>query len=250
MALSMARVYPCAYMVPVFGFTLIRGFPRHALVLSLAIIPAGALHGQLDLTSLGLVSWATLIFKEVVLGVLLGLVLGLPFWLFESVGALLDNQRGALTGGQLNPALGADATPIGHMLKEMTIVVLMTTLGFEVLLQVLWSSYTAWPALTLMPLPADGYSGLLKLLDGTFNYLVLYSAPFVALLLLVELALALLSLYSPQLQVFVIAMPAKCLIGIAFFALYLPYLVEHMTNRLHSFSDLIPSVRALLDQPG
>jgi type III secretion protein T len=247
----MARLYPCAYLVPAFGFTLIRGLARHAIVVALAVLPAVSLQGQLAFAFAEPgYYWIALLLKEVALGLLIGVILSLPFWLFESVGALLDNQRGALTGGQLNPALGADATPLGHLFKEMTVVVMMTLLGFDVLLQVLWSSYEVWPAMAWMPLPAGGFAGLMALINGTFTYLILYSAPFVAVLLIADFSMAMLSVYSPQLQVFVLAIPAKCLIGLAFLVIYLPTLWEHMSLRLQMFTDLIPSIKVLLGTVG
>lgn len=72
----------------------------------------------------------------------------------------------------------------------------------------------------------------LSLLGDTFTHLVLYAAPFIALLLLIEFAVALLSLYSPQLQVFVLSMPAKSLAGLGFLLLYLPQLEELIVGRM------------------
>lgn len=249
-ALGMARIYPVAYLVPVFCFQHVRGLPRHAMVFALGMLPAPGIRQALVDAKVNWLTLGGLMFKEVVLGFLLGVLLAMPFWLYESVGALLDNQRGALIGGQLNPALGTDTTPLGHMFKEMTILLLVVTLGISTLIQVIWDSYLVWSPTAWFPLPtADGFGVFLGLLAEMFMHMMLYAAPFIGLLLLVEFSLALLSLYSPQLQVFILAMPAKSLIGLAFLLFYLPTLWDAITGRLGRYADIRHLLQLLLQAP-
>ena len=236
---GMARIYPCAFLVPAFCFQHIRGMPRHVIVMVMALIPAPGIHAVLQGQGYSALMISGLVLKEAALGALLGVLLAMPFWLFESVGALLDNQRGALTGGQINPSLGPDATPIGHMFKQLAIFLLMVTLGLGALTQVIWDSYLIWPPTAWLPLPAvNGLGVFLEVLSDTFMHMMLYAAPFIAVLLLLEFGVALLSLYSPQLQVSSLAMPVKCLAGLAFLLLYLPLLQDLIVGRMGLLGDL------------
>ena len=249
--IAMARIYPCAFLVPAFCFQHVRGMPRHAIVMVMALIPAPGIHGALQGKEYSALMLSGLALKEAALGVLLGVLLSMPFWLFESVGALLDNQRGALTGGQLNPSLGPDATPIGHMFKQLAIFLLMVTLGLGVLTQVIWDSYLIWPPTAWLPFPAvNGFSVFIELLGDTFTHMMLYAAPFIAVLLLLEFGVALLSLYSPQLQVSSLAVPVKCLAGLAFLLLYLPLLQDLIVGRMSLLGDLKHSLGLLLQVSG
>ena len=250
LAIAMARLYPCFYLVPAFCFQHVRGMPRHAIVFALALMPTPGIHHALSGMDYTLLALSGLMLKEAVLGFLLGMLLSMPFWLFESVGALLDNQRGALIGGQLNPSRGPDATPIGHMFKQLSIFLLIVTLGLGSLTQVIWDSYLIWPAALWFPAPAaDGFTVFLTLLGDTFTHMVLYAAPFIALLLIVEFAVALLSLYSPQLQVFVLSMPAKSLAGLCFLLLYLAQLQDLIVGRMGLLGDLKHSLGLLFRVP-
>ncbi|QUX90799.1 EscT/YscT/HrcT family type III secretion system export apparatus protein [Marinomonas sp. A3A] len=223
-ALAMARLYPCLLLVPIFSFHELKGMLRYAIVVIMALMVSPGIHEALPSDH----SWLTLFllyFKEAVLGMLLGTLLAIPFWLFESIGALFDNQRGALMGGQLNPSLGADFTPLGFLFKQTLIVLIVTTGMFPFLLQIIWDSYVIWPPTDWFPSPSpDGMEVYLSLLKQAFVDLVLYALPLVALLLFIEFGMALLSLYSPQLQVFVLSMPLKCLVGLGFLILYIPTL--------------------------
>ena len=246
LAIAMARLYPCFYLIPAFCFQHVRGMPRHAIVFALALMPTPGIYQALSGLDYSLLALSGLMLKEAVLGFLLGMLLSMPFWLFESVGALLDNQRGALIGGQLNPSLGPDTTPIGHMFKQLSIYLLMVTLGLGSLTQVIWDSYLIWPAALWFPAPAaDGFAVFLTLLGDTFTHMVLYAAPFIALLLIVEFTVALLSLYSPQLQVFVLSMPAKSLAGLFFLLLYLPQLQDLIVGRMSMLGDFRHSLSLL-----
>jgi type III secretion protein T len=91
--LGMARIYPCAMLVAAFCFQHIRGMPRHTIVMVMALLPAPGIHAALAGHDYSALMLGALALKELALGLLLGVLLSMPFWMFESVGALLDNQR-------------------------------------------------------------------------------------------------------------------------------------------------------------
>lgn len=225
LTIGMARLYPCLFLIPAFSFREIKGTLRYAIALALALLPMPGIRASIVGQDLGWLDLSGLILKESLIGLLLGLLLAMPFWMFESVGCLFDNQRGALIGGQINPALGDNTSELGHMFKQIITLLLIISGGYASLTQVIWDSYAIWPASDWLPMPAtDGWDQYRTLLASTFRYMVLYAAPLVGLLLLIEFAMATLSLYSPQLQVFTLSMPAKSLVGLGFLVVYLPML--------------------------
>lgn len=247
LVIGMARIYPCGILVAAFCFQHIRGMPRHTIVMVLALLPAPGIHAALVGQDYSAMLLGVLVLKEVGLGILLGVLLSMPFWMFESVGALLDNQRGALAGGQLNPSLGPDATPIGHLFKQLAIFLLMVSLGLGTLTQVIWDSYLIWPPTVWFPVPAiNGMSVFIDLLGETFTHMMLYAAPFIAVLLLLEFGIALLGVYSQQLQVSTLAPPVKSLAGIGILLLYFTLLQDLIVGRMGLLGDLKQSLRLLI----
>jgi len=236
---GMARIYPCAILVPAFLFQHIRGMLRHVVVMVMALMPAPGIHAVLAAEEYSALMISGLVFKEAALGIFLGVLLAMPFWMFESVGALLDNQRGALAGGQLNPSLGPDATPVGHLFKQLVIYLLIAVLGLSVLTQVIWDSYLIWPATAWVPMPAaNGFGIFLGILGDTFTHMMLYVAPFIAVLLFLEFGIALLGVYSQQLQVSSLAPPVKSLAGIGILLLYFALFQDLIVGRLSLLDDL------------
>lgn len=239
LSLCMARIFPCLLLTPVFCFNAIKGALRSPIALALALFPAPAIEQQLAAQQPALYMLAAMGIKEALVGMALGLLMALPFWLFESVGALFDNQRGALMGGQLNPQLGPDATPLGILMQQTLILVLTIGLGLSTIVQVIWDSYQLWPATAWLPFPGEqGFKVWLGILGALFTHMVLYAGPLVGLLLLVDFSVGILSLYSPQMQATVLAMPLKCLLGMLFFVLYLPILAHLGGERLYDLAGL------------
>ncbi|AZC84010.1 type III secretion system export apparatus subunit SctT [Pseudomonas chlororaphis] len=250
LTIGMARLYPCLFLVPAFAFREIKGMLRHSIILALALVPMPGIRLSIAGNDLSWLDLGGLVLKESLIGLLLGLLLAMPFWMFESVGCLFDNQRGALIGGQINPALGDNTSELGHMFKQILILLLILGGGYASLTQVVWDSYAIWPANQWLPMPtADGLELYLTLLASTFRFMVLYAAPLVGLLLLIEFGMAILSLYSPQLQVSTLAMPAKSLVGLGFLVLYLPMLCWLGNGQLAQLTDL-KHLLPLLLQPG
>lgn len=250
LALGMARLLPCLFMLPLFSFHELRGMPRYAITLALALMVTPGVQpmfigeaGQ-SLPLIGLFA------KEVLLGLMLGIILYTPFWLMESMGGLFDNQRGALIGGQLNPAMGADFTPLGDLMKKLLVLVLFMNYGIQAMTDLIWHSYRLWPPSAWLPqFTLEGWDSYLALLTRTFQYMALYAAPMVIILLFVEFAMALIGLYAPQLQVFILAMPMKALIGLFFLIVYLPTLLHLMNDELARLPDVPILLDQLVEQP-
>jgi type III secretion protein T len=227
MGLAAARILPCMILVPAFCFKYLKGPLRYAVVLVVSMIPAPS------------ISRALSSMHDDWFSTLLGLLLYAPFWMFASVGALLDSQRGALSGGQLNPALGPDATPLGELFQETLIMLVILSGGLSLITQVIWDSYQVWPPTAWLPgMTVDGLDLFLEQLNQTLQHMMLYAAPFIGLLLLIEAALAIIGLYAQQLNVSILAMPAKSMAGIAFLLIYLPTLLELGNGQIMHLADL------------
>lgn len=251
LALAMARILPCMLLTPVFSFNIIKGGIRSGIVIALSLFMAPVIKPQLDLLQPDMMVLAGLLIKELIIGVLIGVLMAMPFWMYESVGGLFDNQRGALMGGQINPQLGPDVTPLGTLMQQSIILLLMVGLGVSTITQILWDSYGLWSATEWMPLPSEaGYQVYLTLLGNTFTDMVLYAGPLVAIMMMMDFAVGIMSIYSPQLQATTLAVPMKCLLGMLFFVIYMPLLNHLADQRLYDLRDLIHHLLNLTEPKG
>jgi len=126
-------------------------------------------------------------------------------------------------------------------------VFLVMMFGLSLVTQVIWDSYRLWPVNHLLPgLTEVGFKQLLVQVSDLFTDMVRYAGPLVLLLLLIEFAVGVISIYSPQLQANVLTIPLKCLVGVGFFILYLPVLEHLASQRFVSLHDLIPHLSDVL----
>ena len=121
MFVSMARVLAAFLLVPLFSLKLVKGLPRYAVVIAIALPISVTLVEPLEQRNFGLILLGFILLKETVLGFILGFLLALPFALFQSIGVMIDNQRGALSGGYFSAGAGPDSS----MLAEVMIKVLV-----------------------------------------------------------------------------------------------------------------------------
>jgi type III secretion protein T len=191
---------------------------------------------------------ALLLVKEAALGLFLGIVLALPVWMAEMVGAMFDNQRGAMTGQTFNPLLNSPST-MASLLQYAAVLFLYGSgaldwvFEFVILVARLWSPTSLLPtaALTDMEWMIMAFNTMAK---GA----VLYFAPLMAVMLMIETSMALMSVYAPHLQAFQMAMPIKSLIGLAVLALMISFVGDFwLEESLTHYSSLVARIKEQLN---
>ncbi len=217
--LVQARLMPMFVIVPFMSRSMV---PRtiafgFAAGLGLLVVP----------TLPGMAAWPTgmellfLLVKEALLGVLLGWLAALPFWIFEAIGFMVDNQRGANMAAMINPMTGSESTPLGLLMNFAFINFFMAVGGWAVFLSLIYDSYNLWPPFDFWPQwGGDASNTAMRQLNQMILNTLLLSAPAIFIMFLSEVGLALVSRFAPQLQVFFMAMPIKCALGLFVMVVY------------------------------
>ena len=126
LALTQPRILALCAMLPLFNRQLLPGMLRYAICAAIGIVLVPALsprYVQMDPSAIELV---LLVVKEVFVGLVMGFLVAIPFWIFEAVGFVVDNQRGASLGATINPATGNDSSPLGILSVSYTHLTLPT----------------------------------------------------------------------------------------------------------------------------
>ena len=165
-AFALARMLAVMTVFPVFDRLGVTGFIRNtiAVVVSIPLIPMIAAHLGGEQLSLGLI--AALLLKEVIVGLVVGLVLAVPLYAAEAAGDMLDLQRGS-SSATLSDPLGATQANITGTLLALIIIALYFASGcFDLTLRAIYDSYGIWPVRRFLPLFSREAGGLLlSLLD-------------------------------------------------------------------------------------
>jgi type III secretion protein T len=225
--LGVPRLFVCIVLLPMFPASVFPRLFRVGVAIGLGAPVCVGVYYHLAHTP-QIVDLGALVFKECMLGLLLGLVLAAPLWAVEAVGTLADNQRGANAAQQVTPFATADASVLGSALLQAFVVLLATTGVFVAVYTFLLSTFEAWPVLQMLPdLTQFSADHAIARFGEFLMKAVLYAAPVLAIALLVDFVFSFMSVFAPQLQTYFAAFPIKSLLMILVLALYAAVLLSH-----------------------
>lgn len=168
-----------------------------------------------------------LISGEVILGVIMGLLLGLPFWVASALGEFIDNQRGANIGDMVDPASGSESSELSSFMGLFFIAYFLEQGGMLELIHAFLEGYRQ--------IPPGYFSGEIEImtLASWLNHMVVISivlaAPVLILMFISEIALGVYSLYCPQLNAFSLSLTIKSLLAFsALLIIFAPALPEEL----------------------
>jgi len=247
LALTQPRVLAMFIALPLFNVQLIPGLLRFGIAAALGLVMVPALAPMAGAASeLDAVVLLLLMLKEAFVGFIIGYLAAIPFWIFEAVGFLVDNQRGASIAATLNPLTGNDSSPLGILFNQAFIVFFLISGGFTLLLGTLYDSFMLWNVLQWTPeLRPESVPVLLEQLGRLVRMAMLLAAPALVAMFLAEFGLALVSRFAPQLQVFFMAMPIKSALAMLVLMLYASSLFEYATEHVLGIGQILPWLRNL-----
>jgi type III secretion protein T len=246
-SLTLPRLMAAFVLLPFFNTQVIPGMLRNgvAVGLGLAMVPYVAL--EASAAHLSGITTALLVGKEVIVGMLIGYPMAAAFWGMEAIGFYIDNQRGSAMASSADPLTGQDATPLGILYTQAFTAYFMASGAFMLLLGLLYQTYRIWPVTTFMPaFGAGGPTFYLGVLDHMTGLVVLLSAPIIVAMFLAEFALALVSRFAPQLNVFFLAMPIKSAFAVFMLIFYGPILFGNLLSFDGGVQGIWRAVQAVL----
>lgn len=234
------RALALVITVPLFpkqGFTLL---VRNGLALSMLVGVYPMLVVQMPATDLSVLQWFGIATKEAFVGFIMGYAIGSVFWVFQSVGDLIDNQIGLNNASIFDPFGGHSGGPYAAFLLQLCVVIFVAVGGLHVLFGLLYESYTLWPVQSFVPQLGAGYARLAQeglQYKGALTLTLV--APLVIVLVLAELAVGLVNRVAPQLNSFYFAMPIKGVLALLLLVAMISPWVEAIRNAVADLRGLL-----------
>ena len=156
------------------------------------------------------VAMAVLVVKELVIGVAIGVIAGLPFWAAQNAGELIDTYRGSSAGALFDPTLTTESSELGVAFLLTMVALLVWSGGLFWIVAAIYASFAIWPILdltpTLEPLNVANIGGVI-----TSTLLSAFSIAGVVLIALfsIDLAFGLAARSIRQFQVFELSLNVK-----------------------------------------
>ncbi len=242
-AIITPRVLVCLVILPGFGLTVLTGMAKNAAAMAIALPAALPTFYFVQQHAPDVVFSGMLAFKEAMVGLMFGVMLSLPMWVVQSVGSIFDMQRSPVQIQANNSAVDRDASAVGAMLIQAVVVLMVQAGLFSAMARILIESYAIWPAYTLMPPFEPGHFDILiKRFGDLLWYTVVYGAPVIIPLLLIEFGFAIVGVFASNLQVSFASAPIKSLTGLVILLAYWSTLSHYVVGDFSHVLELLASL--------
>lgn len=183
-----------------------------------------------------LVAFAGQIGAEVFVGLCLGFIASLVIMSIQIAGAFLDTQMGFGMMQVLNPMTGQTTGDIGNFLNQLALSLFIIGGGPLELIRAVVAGYATVPP-GAVHLAGDPVTVLIAVVTGMFELAFKIALPAAAVLLAVDVAFAIISRSMPQMNIFMVGVPAKVVIGLSTLAMLLPPLATKMHDMMGIIMD-------------
>lgn len=193
-----------------------------SLMLSIMI----GINVEISIVAVSTYEMVVLAVLETINGLVLGYIVSLCFYSLKLAGNLIDYQIGLSMSSTYDPNTNANATIMENLMYFIGLVVFFGLNAHHVLIDSIQNSFSIIPV---------GYS----ILDNNFGYImkvfieyfiigIKIASPIILILIVVDLITGIISRSISGLNVMIIGMPLKMLIGLIFIITALPFVINEI----------------------
>ncbi|KHF39764.1 flagellar biosynthetic protein FliR [Halalkalibacter okhensis] len=164
-----------------------------------------------------------ILIKEVLVGLFVGLIAAILLYAIQVAGGFIDYSMGFMIANVVDPQTGAQTPLTGSYLYTFALLFLLLVNGHHLLLDGIYYSYQFVP-MDQVTLPF-GQENIIQYIATTFNAMFIIAFqmafPIVGSLFLVDVGLGMVSRAVPQMNVFVVGMPLKIIVGLLLLTVFM-----------------------------
>jgi flagellar biosynthetic protein FliR len=239
--LGTARAAGFVLLAPPFNSRVIPGTVKGALALALSVLLSTQIAPTLPTPTAGFLVVAAI--TEVIIGAALGFVVQVLFTAVQMAGDILDLAGGFMMQPGYDPMAMTQNSSLGKLHYLLATTLLFTSGGHLLMVKGFATSYQGLPVGG--EVPTDQLAAvLITAFSMMFLAALQIAGPMVAVLLLADVALALLSRAAPALNVFSLGFPVKIMLTLAMLGLTFPLLPPALDSLLEHGTRAMISLRS------
>ncbi|MBL4937981.1 fused FliR family export protein/FlhB family type III secretion system protein [Clostridium sp. YIM B02515] len=181
------------------------------------------------------------IINEVITGLTLGFITNLCFFSIKMAGQFIDQQIGFSMISMFDPTTNSNSTFIENILYWCSLILFFTIDGHHMLIRALVESFNS---ISLGKFILSGESVNL-ILNGFVQFFAIglkIAIPLVLIILITDITLGLIGRAVPQINLMILGLPIKILVGLTCFVLALPLLFNMITNSFGNMQDILKGI--------
>lgn len=183
-------------------------------------------------------SFVAVIVKELMVGLIIGFISYMFFTTFYIMGQLIDMKIGFGMVNVMDPQHRVQVPLMGNFYYILAFLILFSINGHHTIVNAVVDSYNFIP-IGKFSFTDDSAFFLINILSKTFITGFKLAAPIIAIIFLIDLLLGILARTIPQMNVFVVGMPLKILIGLLIVSISIPIFYAMTTGIFNETIDEI-----------
>lgn len=239
--LILVRVAAFFVTLPLFSYRTIPNQFKIGFAVFLALIMFYTIDiGTVDIEGI----YILLLFKEAIVGLLIGLIAYIVVSAVQIAGGFVDFQMGFAIANVIDPQTGAQSPLTGQYFYIIALLFLLSVDGHHLLIDGIYFSYDFIPIDKVIPFHNEGIiTFVIEVFNKMFLIAFQMAIPIVGCLFLVDVALGIIARSVPQLNVFVVGLPVKIFVS---FVVIFFFLSLYMMLVKTLFTSMFETMRALM----
>ncbi|HZK42818.1 MAG TPA: flagellar biosynthetic protein FliR [Syntrophomonadaceae bacterium] len=185
------------------------------------------------------------IIVEIFIGYTIGFVVYILFGAIQLAGQLMDMQMGFGIVNVVDPQTGTQIPLLGNLTQTIALLLYLSVNGHHYLLQALAQSYKVIPVLGFN-INTSFTKLLIEITAYMFIIAIKIAAPIIIAVLTTDIAMGFIARTVPQMNVFIVGLPLKILVGLIAFLLMLPVYIWLFKALFIRFFEYLDSIMMLM----
>ncbi len=185
------------------------------------------------------------IVSEIMSGIILGFIANMIFEFIRMAGGYMDIQIGLSMMNILDPSSETTSTPFSNLSYFISMVIFFIIDGHHLLIKCLIQSFKV-VNIGQNIVFQDTFSVVLDAFREYFVIGVKIAIPLVLIIIITDLCMALVSRTVPAINVMILGMPVKMVVGLLTFIALLPIMIKLISYAFNSIPDIIEEILKVL----
>ena len=212
------RISIILFMLPIFSTAGVPTAVKALIVLSFSIMLFPVIRQNIKPLELDMASLASVIIGELIYGILFALSMLLIISAFQLAGELIGFEMGFGFSQTADPQTGAKFTVLSVLTQLIATMIFLSINGHHIILKILVDSFKTIPVGSFA-LDSGMFTKMLLLSGMLFILAVKLAAPVLAVLILTQVGLGLMSKFAPQINILAVSFPLTITLGMFFLGL-------------------------------
>lgn len=227
-AWPLVRILGLIMVAPVFGHRSVPTRVKIGLGIFITLIVGPTLP---PMPEVGLGSWQGLLIlvQQLLIGIAVGFTMRVVFAAVEAAGEIVGLQMGLGFASFYDPQSAGQTLVLARFFNLLAMLAFLATNTHLLLLGMLSESFQTLPVST-QPLAAAGFHNVAAFGSSVFVLGLQIALPVIAILLMTNLALGILTRSAPQLNIFAIGFPITLGVGLIVLDFSMPYLAPQLDH--------------------